>query len=60
MSCFSCKDCTERYIGCHIKCEKYINEKKEFVEKITEYNKSKVRPISLYDFNKNLGKKHKR
>ena len=22
-----CKDCKERYIGCHSKCEKYITEK---------------------------------
>lgn len=23
----SCKDCTERYIGCHSVCEKYLSEK---------------------------------
>lgn len=21
-----CKDCTERYVGCHSSCEKYISE----------------------------------
>lgn len=31
---FSCKDCTERYVGCHSNCEKYqleweINEKRK-------------------------------
>ena len=30
-----CKDCTERHLGCHSKCEKYINQKKE-AEKIKE------------------------
>ena len=25
----SCKDCTDRYIGCHSKCETYIQFKKE-------------------------------
>ena len=24
-----CKDCDERYIGCHGKCERYIVEKEE-------------------------------
>lgn len=60
MSSFSCKDCTERYIGCHAKCKDYIDEKKEFVEKMTEYNKQKRKPITLFDFNKSFGKKHKR
>lgn len=24
-----CKDCTERYVGCHGKCETYIQQDKE-------------------------------
>ena len=24
-----CKDCTERYVGCHGKCEKYIKQREE-------------------------------
>lgn len=23
-----CKDCTERYVGCHSKCEKYVDFRK--------------------------------
>lgn len=23
-----CKDCTDRYVGCHSVCEKYLSEKK--------------------------------
>ena len=35
-----CKDCEERYIGCHSKCEKYITEK-QMLEKSKElYYKS--------------------
>lgn len=25
----ACKDCKDRYVGCHAKCEIYIAEKKE-------------------------------
>lgn len=34
-----CRECTERYVGCHAKCEKYINWSTEHIEekkKITE------------------------
>lgn len=27
MAAFTCKDCTNRRIGCHDTCEKYIQEK---------------------------------
>lgn len=30
MSAFTCKDCTERVVGCHSNCEKYLNEKAEY------------------------------
>ena len=29
----SCKDCTQRHVGCHDTCEKYIKEQIEFKEK---------------------------
>lgn len=29
---YCCKECTDRYIGCHGKCEKYIEEKKRYLE----------------------------
>lgn len=32
-----CKDCPDRYIGCHAKCERYIREKKECSEYWSEY-----------------------
>ena len=29
MAKFCCKGCTERHVGCHSTCEKYITEKAE-------------------------------
>lgn len=31
-----CKDCSDRHVGCHGECERYISEKKS----IDEYNES--------------------
>ena len=43
----SCKDCTDRRLGCHAVCEKYISEteelakkKKEFINNMEKYYKS--------------------
>ena len=30
-----CKDCPDRYVGCHSKCEKYLS----FRKKLNEHNK---------------------
>lgn len=32
-----CKDCTDRQVGCHGKCEKYIKWKKENIKSQIEY-----------------------
>lgn len=29
----SCKDCKDRYVGCHSKCEKYAQFKQEIAER---------------------------
>lgn len=29
---YSCKDCTERHVGCHSTCPKYIHDKEEWDE----------------------------
>ena len=43
MAAFTCKDCTDRHIGCHDTCEKYIKEKMDhdlYKEKLcSEINK---------------------
>ena len=41
MAIFSCKDCTERHVGCHSTCPKYLQEKAEhdkLREKIQKQN----------------------
>ena len=41
---YSCKDCGDRYPGCHDHCEKYKAEKAAHDErKAKEYQKAKVR-----------------
>lgn len=30
---YCCKDCKERYLGCHDKCEKYQKQSKEYKER---------------------------
>jgi len=45
-----CKDCEERYIGCHSKCEKYIKEKQTLEKSKTLYYKSLPPKISEGDF----------
>lgn len=47
MSINSCKDCKDRYIGCHSTCEKYINAKKEYDELQEKIKKSKYRENDL-------------
>lgn len=43
MSDKCCKDCKDRYIGCHSDCERYknfkLNREKVKRERIKEYNK---------------------
>lgn len=47
MSINSCKDCKDRYVGCHSTCEKYINAKKEYDELQEKIKKSKYRENDL-------------
>ena len=32
----SCKNCSERYLGCHDKCEKYLSYRKELDKRIED------------------------
>jgi hypothetical protein len=36
-----CKDCKERYLGCHDKCEVYIHAKEEYEERKRAYGEYK-------------------
>lgn len=38
-----CKKCTERHVGCHIDCEAYLEQRKEFEKykkEVAEYKQS--------------------
>lgn len=36
-----CKDCTDRHVGCHSTCKRYIDEKAAYEEKQVEVRKKK-------------------
>jgi len=46
-----CKDCADRYVGCHGKCEKYLKWK--------ENHKETTKLIREAEFKKNVGYYHK-
>ena len=46
-----CKDCPERYPGCHGKCEKYKKARAEYDEKMAEHRKK-------YDVACSIAKQH--
>lgn len=35
-----CKDCTERHVGCHGKCERYIKQNEEHQKRLAEEKKA--------------------
>ena len=36
---FNCKDCADRQLGCHDKCEKYQKAKKQHIKECEELRK---------------------
>lgn len=40
-----CKDCKDRYLGCHDKCEKYIKQKLQNEKERNAYREYKGLPI---------------
>lgn len=48
----SCKGCTERQLGCHGTCERYISWKKDREEMIRKQRESDLYTISLAASNK--------
>lgn len=45
-----CKDCTERHIGCHSECDKYIQEKQLLEEEKKKMKANEPVPIYQSDF----------
>ena len=49
---FSCRNCDERYVGCHSNCLKYkkdLNDYNEEMKPIREYRKQRANMLE-YDF----------
>ena len=39
---FPCKNCTERIIGCHSTCEKYLKSKEDNDKRLDKLNKQRM------------------
>ena len=46
----SCKDCTERFIGCHGVCETYIQQKNEHLLKKEQVLQAKKNNVLFEDY----------
>lgn len=55
-----CKDCKDRCVGCHSKCEIYIKQIEEWNEIKKKADKSKTNIVYKSDFNSYVGKRTKR
>ena len=47
-----CKGCTERVVGCHSHCTKYIEQRKAHVEKAQEIRRARKQEYEWRCFNK--------
>lgn len=55
-----CKDCGDRYIGCHSECDRYKKQVEEWNRAKKELKKKNVPIICKSDFNNYVGKRTKR
>lgn len=55
-----CKDCEDRYLGCHSECDKYKKQIEEWNKAKEEFKKKKTSIICKSDFNNYVGKRTKR
>lgn len=55
-----CRDCKERYVGCHSKCERYIKQIKEWKEVKEQISSCKTYIVCSSDFGSYVGKRTKR
>lgn len=49
---FPCKDCTDRHVGCHSECPKYIAAKEDNDEKKERIREAKARENIIWGFKK--------
>jgi len=47
-SSFVCRECTERYLGCHDHCERFLKEKAERLEEQRELKKKRNLCLEYY------------
>ena len=50
---YPCKGCTDRYVGCHSECGKYIEVKKRNIERMVTQNRDKKIDDTIYDLKYN-------
>lgn len=50
---YPCKGCTDRYVGCHSECKKYIEVKKRDMERMATQNRDKKIDDTIYDLKYN-------
>ena len=56
-----CKDCKDRYLGCHSKCEKYIEYKENKITQGIELRNNKINAYNVDSyFRKKIEKNRKR
>lgn len=47
---YPCKDCTERTVGCHSTCEKYLSVKNVYKAETSMINKAKAEQDNFDDY----------
>lgn len=55
-----CRDCKERCVGCHSKCERYIQETENWKKVKKQISKNKTYIVCNSDFDGYVGKRTKR
>ena len=56
---FECKDCSERYVGCHTTCESYLKEKEKLEERNVRIRKAKKEERDLCEYYRDKKRKHR-
>ena len=57
----TCKDCTDRFLGCHDKCDKYKQAKEQWLEHTAKVRteKQKLNAVTKYQIDAVRRMKHK-
>jgi hypothetical protein len=55
-----CKDCEDRYFGCHSECDRYLKEKKKSAKNQRDWQISRIMYEYGYDKTTKLKRKNRR